>query len=81
MHAPMAQSLAEILVVLSNPAGVAGSRMPARPRVGIQQEASEIIGRRPEFALQGIIEHHRRRAQVVEEIAHAGAHGPGKTRT
>ncbi len=73
MHAPLAQRLAEIFVVLVE-AGRRG-RVEQAPEAqrGIQQEAGGVVTRGGQLALQAVVDQRGDGVEVGEEIAHAGA--------
>ena len=77
VHAPVAERQTEILIVAIQARRGRRIEQTTYADRGIEHEASEIVGRGLEFALQRIIDHHRRRVQIREEIADARADGLG----
>jgi hypothetical protein len=69
----MAQGLAKILLVLVQAHLRSRVQETADSDGRIDHQAREIIGRRAKFALQSIVDHHGRGAQIREKIADAGA--------
>ena len=77
MHAPMAQGQSEIIVVVGQSRRRGRIEYSTQSHGRIEQEAAQISPCRPQFSLQGVVEHDRRHIEIGKEIGDAGTDGRG----
>src|SRR5207249_1923813 len=74
LDSPVAECLAEVLLVLVQTDFGGGVEQAADAHRRVQEEAPRILPETPEFELQQVVDHRDRIEEVVHEIGHAGTH-------